>query len=136
MAVNVPRVGVGVFVWKDGKFLMGQRIGKHGQGSWSVPGGWLEHRESFEDCAKREIAEETGMEITNVRFMALTNNIFEDEDVHSLTVWLESDWVSGEPTILEPDKFIKQDWHTFKDLPEPLFMPWVPLRQVRPDLFL
>ena len=66
MAVNVPRVGVGVFVWKDGKFLMGQRIGKHGQGSWSVPGGWLEHRESFEDCAKREIAEETGMEIAGI----------------------------------------------------------------------
>lgn len=133
--MQVPRVGVGVFVWKDGKFLMGQRIGTHGQGSWSVPGGWLEYRESFEDCAKREIAEETGMEITNVCFMALTNNIFKDEDIHSLTVWLESDWVSGEPTILEPDKFIRQQWHTFKDLPSPLFMPWEPLKQARPDLF-
>jgi 8-oxo-dGTP diphosphatase len=133
--MQVPRVGVGVFVWKDGKFLMGQRIGKHGQGSWSVPGGWLEYRESFEDCAKREIAEETGMKITNVHFVALTNNIFKDEDVHSLTVWLESDWVSGEPTILEPDKFVRQEWHIFKDLPSPLFMPWEPLKEVRPDLF-
>jgi 8-oxo-dGTP diphosphatase len=136
MAVDIPRVGVGVFVWKDGKFLMGQRVGKHGEGSWSVPGGWLEYRETFEDCAKREIAEETGMEITNVRFMALTNNIFKDEDIHSLTVWLESDWVSGEPTILEPDKFVQQEWYTFQNLPQPLFMPWEPLRQVRPDLFL
>ena len=136
MAVNLPRVGVGVFVWKDGKFLMGQRVGKHGQGSWSVPGGWLEYRESFDACAKREIREETGMEITNVRFMALTNNIFEDEDIHSLTIWLESDWVSGEPTILEPDKFIDQAWFTFKNLPSPLFMPWEPLKEVRPDLFL
>jgi 8-oxo-dGTP diphosphatase len=134
--MQVPRVGVGVFVWKDGKFLMGQRIGKHGQGSWSVPGGWLEYQESFEDCAKREIAEETGMQITNVRFMALTNNIFKDEDVHSLTVWLESDWVSGEPAILEPDKFIKQEWHTFKNLPSPLFLPWAPLQETKPDLFL
>lgn len=132
---NVPRVGVGVFVWKDGKFLMGQRAGKHGQGTWSVPGGWLEYGETFEDCAKREIAEETGMHITNLRFMTLTNNIFKDEDIHSLTVWLESDWVSGEPTILEPHKFVRQEWHTFKDLPEPLFMPWQPLKEAKPELF-
>lgn len=133
---NIPRVGVGVFVWKDGKFLMGKRVGKHGQGSWSVPGGWLEYRETFETCAKREIAEETGMEIDNIRFMALTNNIFPDEDVHSLTVWLESDWVRGEPSILEPDKFAEQGWYTFRTLPAPLFMPWEPLRETRPDLFL
>jgi 8-oxo-dGTP diphosphatase len=131
-----PRVGVGVFVWKDGKFLMGQRIGSHGTGSWSVPGGWLEYGESFEDCAKREIAEETGMIITNVRFKALTNNIFKNEDIHSLTVWLDSDWVSGKPTILEPEKFISQEWHTFKDLPSPLFMPWEPLKAQYPHLFL
>lgn len=131
-----PRVGVGVFIWKEGKFLMGKRIGVHGKGTWTVPGGWLEYGETFETCAEREITEETGLVIKNVRFKALTNNIFKDEDVHSLTVWLDSDWVSGEPQILEPHKFIEQSWFTFDSLPKPLFMPWEQLRVVRPDLFL
>ena len=32
------------------------------------PGGYFEYMESFEECAKREVMEETGMEIQNIRF--------------------------------------------------------------------
>lgn len=120
----VPRVGVGVFIFKDGKFLVGQRRGAHGTGSWSVPGGWLEYGESFQEAASREVGEETGLTIGNIRFGALTNNIFPDENIHSLTVWMTSGWTSGEPTILEPDKFTDQRWVDFDHLPEPLFLPW------------
>ena len=35
-------------------------------GSWSLPGGVLEPGESFEACARREIAEETGVEVDEV----------------------------------------------------------------------
>lgn len=119
-----PRPGVAVFVFRDGKFLMGQRKGSHGAGSWSAPGGWLEYQESFEDAAAREIMEETGVKIKNIRFAALTNNIFRDNDIHSLTVWMIADWGGGEAVINEPDKFIDQKWADFDSLPEPLFLPW------------
>jgi 8-oxo-dGTP diphosphatase len=122
-----PRVGVGVFIFKDGRFLMGQRKGSHGSGSWSVPGGWLEYQESFEAASAREVMEETGLAIKNTRFAALTNNIFRDEQIHSLTVWMMADWANGEPIINEPDKFIDQKWVDFDTLPEPLFLPWEPL---------
>ena len=38
------RVGVGcaAIIIRDGKFLMMKRAGKHGAGTWSVPGGWQE----------------------------------------------------------------------------------------------
>lgn len=39
MTENRPKVGIGVFVFRDGKFVMGQRRGSHGEGSWSIPGG-------------------------------------------------------------------------------------------------
>lgn len=42
MIEKTVRVGIGVFVFKEGKFLMLQRHGDHGFGSWSVPGGHQE----------------------------------------------------------------------------------------------
>src|SRR3982751_1701983 len=130
-----PRVGVGVFVWKDGKFIMGQRQGAHGAGSWSIPGGHLEVGESWEECARRETKEETGLDITNVRFLAATNDIFPDENKHYITIWMESDWAGGVATITEPDKFVDLAWGDFGSLPEPLFLTWNQLKLARPELF-
>ena len=121
---NNVRVGIGVFVFKNGKFLMQQRKGSHGAGSWSVPGGHLEFGESFEDTARREVKEETGLEIKNVRFGAVTNDHFTNENKHYVTIWMLSDWASGDEYITEPDKCIAQEWHAFDDLPSPLFLPW------------
>ncbi len=118
------RVGIGVFIFKDGKFLMGQRKNAHGDGTWSVPGGHLEFGESFSDTAIREAKEETNLDITNVRFGAVTNDYFEIEGKHYVTVWMLSDYKSGDVKIIEPDKFVKMEWRDFKNLPEPLFQPW------------
>lgn len=118
------RVGIGVFVFKDGAFLMQQRQGAHGTGTWSVPGGHQEFGESFEETARREVMEETGMQIKNVRFGGVTNDYFPKEDKHYVTIWMLSDWASGEPQILEPDKALRQAWRTFNTLPKPLFLPW------------
>lgn len=103
---------------------MGQRRGAHGAGSWSVPGGHLEFNESPEETAIREVREETGLEIGNVSFAAVTNDVFADEGKHYVTLWMKSDWVGGEPTITEPDKFVEQAWVDFDSLPDPLFLPW------------
>ena len=82
------RVGIAVFIFKDGQFLMMQRQGSHGTGTWSVPGGHLEFGESFEDTARREVLEETGVEITNIRFGGVTNDVFESDGKHYVTIWL------------------------------------------------
>lgn len=124
MSENRPKVGVGVFIFKDGKFLMGKRIGSHGKDSWSVPGGYLEFGESFEDCSKREVLEETCVKVKNVRFGAVTNNYFAEENKHTITIWMLGDYESGEPQIMEPDKFVEIDWFDFDNLPQPLFLPW------------
>ena len=118
------RVGIGVFVKKDGQFLMGKRMGAHGEGSWSLPGGHLEFNETFTDTAKREVLEETGMEVTNVRFAAITNDCFKKENKHYITIWVIADHKDGKPKILEPDKCVAQKWCTFNSLPFPLFLPW------------
>jgi 8-oxo-dGTP diphosphatase len=121
---TVARVGIGVFIIKNGMFLVGCRRNAHGDGTWSVPGGHLEFGETFEDTARREVLEETGLAIANVRFGAVTNDYFKSENKHYVTIWMVSDWESGEVQIMEPDKFVAMEWRDFDNLPDPLFLPW------------
>jgi 8-oxo-dGTP diphosphatase len=131
-----PRVGVGVFIWKDGKFIMGKRRGSHGHDTWSIPGGHLEFGESIEEGAIREAYEETNLKVGNVRFLALTEDKFPDHGKHYVTIWVNTDWKSGKPKITEPDKWVGQEWRHFKTLPKPLFEPcWKNLKKAKPKLF-
>lgn len=118
-----PKVGVGVIVVKDGKVLLGKRKGAHGEGSWAFPGGHLEFGESLEDCANREVIEETGIKIKNVRKFSYTNDIFSQENKHYITCFVVADYDSGEVEILEPNKCEKWDWFEWDNLPEPRFIP-------------
>lgn len=126
-------VGVGVLIKKNNKILLGKRVSKHGKGTWSPPGGKLDEGESFEVCAKREVKEECGIDIDNVKFLTCTNNIFSEEGVHTITLFMTADYVSGEPQVLEPDKL--QDWRWFENLPEPLFLPVINLLKQDYDIF-
>lgn len=116
-----PRVGVGVMILKDGKVLLGKRKGQGvGAGHYAWPGGHLEYMESFEECARREVLEETGMEIQNVRFCRLVN-FKEYAPKHYVDIGLIADWKSGEPRVTEPDKVEEWKWYDLDAVPEPLF---------------
>lgn len=118
-----PKVGVGVIVIKDGKVLLGKRRNAHGEGDWSFPGGHLEFNESWEDCASRETFEETGIAIKNIRFGTATNDIFPAEEKHYITIFMLSDYDSGEVKVMEPEKCEKWEWFHWDQLPKPLFIP-------------
>ncbi|MEN9524029.1 MAG: hypothetical protein RL536_98 [Candidatus Parcubacteria bacterium] len=115
-----PKVGIGVMVVKDGKVLLGKRKDPHGQGEYAWPGGHLEYMESFEQCAKRETLEETGMKVQNVRFLRLMN-LKQYAPKHHVDIGLVADWESGEPQIMEPEKIEGWDWYDMEKLPQPLF---------------
>lgn len=116
-----PKVGVGVVIVRDGKILMGKRRNCFGDGSWSIPGGHLEFGESIEECARREVLEETGLTIANLRQGPYTNNVHIDS--HYVSIFMYADYISGEPQVLEPLKNEKWLWVSPYELPEPLFLP-------------
>ncbi|HBR80241.1 TPA: DNA mismatch repair protein MutT [Candidatus Uhrbacteria bacterium] len=118
-----PKVGVGVCIIKNGKVLMSKRKNAHGEGCWSFPGGHLEFGESIAGCAVRETGEETGVTIKNIRDWVYTNDIFEAEDKHYITIYVIADHESGEPQILEPEKCEGWEWFEWENLPSPLFLP-------------
>jgi len=118
-----PKIGVGVCVIKDDKILFGKRKNAHGEGSWCFPGGHLELNENIEDCARREVLEETGLSIKNLRFGPYTNDIFEKENKHYVTLFIIADYDSGELKLMEPEKCEKWDWFKWEKAPNPLFIP-------------
>ena len=118
-----PKVGVGVIVVKEGKILFLRRKGAHGEGTWSVPGGHLEFGESIEECAFREVEEETGIKIKNVKVGPFTNDIFNEEDKHYITVYAIAEHDSGDPESKE--EFVQEvHWADWGELPKPLFIPF------------
>ncbi len=122
MEIVRPKVGVSVIVMKDGKVLLGKRKGAHGEGSWAFPGGHLEFCESLEDCAKREVAEEVGITIKNVKKLTFTNDIFKEENKHYITCFVTSDYDAGEVKNMEPNKCEAWDWFLWNKFPEHLFL--------------
>jgi 8-oxo-dGTP diphosphatase len=118
-----PLVGVGVFVRQNGKILLGKRRGSHGEGTWALPGGHLEFGEELDECVRREIREETNLEVTGIRFGTITNDIFEDGERHYLTVYMVCDYAAGQLENLEPHKCEAWAWFGWDELPHPLFPP-------------
>lgn len=133
--MNRPAIGIGIFVQKNGKLLMGKRASTHGTGAWSAPGGYLEYGESFEQCAARETLEETGIKIKNIGLITTVNNFFPEEKKHTITIWMKAEWESGEPKTVEHDKFIEVGWFNVGNLPKPLFVPLKLLKKAKPELF-
>lgn len=58
-------------------------------GTWALPGGHLEFGESFEDCVKRELLEETALDVINLEFLTATNDVMEAEGKHYITIFMK-----------------------------------------------
>ncbi|MDK9758176.1 NUDIX domain-containing protein [Vibrio sp. D173a] len=121
------RVGVATIILREGAILLGERVGSHGANTWATPGGHLELGESIEDCAKREVLEETGLIVDSIEKFTFTNDIFEKEGKHYVTLFVVASSASGEPQVTEPDKCKQWKWCRLDDLPEPLFLPLINL---------
>jgi mutator protein MutT len=120
--IDFPGVGVGVLVLRaDGKFLLGKRASgsRNETGAWTFPGGKVELLEKLEDACRRETKEEFGIDIEIVRLLKLINH-FTPEKQHWVNPIFLARLVSGEPQIMEPEKFSRFNWFSVEELPFPL----------------
>jgi 8-oxo-dGTP diphosphatase len=121
MDIPQVRVGLAVFICKNGKFLMMKRCGSHGSGTWAPPGGHVEFGESFEDTACREAKEETGLTLKNVQFGTVTNDPLLSDNKHYVTIWMLSEVAGGKEQIMEPSKCDDMQWCDVASLPSPRY---------------
>lgn len=120
---DYPQVGVGfVVINDDGKVLISKRKGSHAE-KYSIPGGHLDLGETFEECAIREMKEETNLDISEPKVIAVTNNLetFKEEGKHYISTVVLIKKFSGELKNMEPHKCESLEWVDPRELPEPHF---------------
>mgnify|MGYP000198168964 CR=1 FL=1 len=102
---HIIQVGIGVLIVRENRVLLGHRVRKgkdtggiYEPGTWCLPGGKQEYHETILEGAKREVREETGLEVWDLQIFSAVDDI-------------------------QPDKQDEWRWFSFHDLPEKLYSP-------------
>ena len=74
-----PVVGVGGVIIDDGRALLIRRGSEPLRGEWSIPGGTLELGESLQEGVRRELREETGLQVRVLELIEVFDRIFPDQ---------------------------------------------------------
>jgi len=117
--MHVPRLAPAVIVLiQRGREALLGRSPRFPPGMYSTIAGFVEPGESLEECLHREIDEEVGVRVTNLRYFGSQPHPFP----HSLMVGFIVDWESGD-IRLDEDEIEDARWftpETMPDLPRPM----------------
>ena len=122
----------------DDKFLLVKKSGNRGPyaGAYLTPGGGVEDGESVDQAALRELYEETGVTVRNLKRVWFDDDITEDWQgikKHFIGLLYTADYVSGDlkPTEGNDDDFEAVGWFSIQELSIiPLAPPLVTLLQL------
>lgn len=119
-----PVIGVSVVIFNESnEILCLQREKEPGKGLLGFPGGFVDIGESIETAAIREVKEETGVEIKNLKLIDnITNSyIYSGMDQHPLDFYFTA-------TIKKGQKLIPQDGETSN-------LHFIPIKELHPESF-
>jgi len=109
-----PRLSPAVImaIVKDGQVLLAQNKRNKG-GIYSILAGFVEAGEDLERCVEREVFEEVGLKIKNIRYFGSQPWPFP----HNMMIGFIADYAGGEISV-EPNELIAADWYRLDNLPE------------------
>ena len=121
---------VAIITKDEEKYLIGRhpnRKYKPYPGFWDFPGGKVEKSESFEDGLRREVSEETGLNVVEEKLLAVFHhsgknikNYASPETVPGVCVCYETK-VTGE---LKPTEMEEMHWATLEEMKNLQLTPW------------
>ncbi len=118
---NSRHMACNAVLLKDNKVLLVQRAQDPEAGNWDIPGGYLDWDETLEECAARELQEETGLiaRASDLKFFSIFSN--PDNAAHNqvVDIYFITKKFSGEISI-EEDEVLDYKWFDLTDLPETL----------------
>ena len=120
--VGLRHVVVGVIIIKDGKVLLSKRGTYNGKpilesGKWSLIGGFADRDENLAGTAKREVMEETGWTINNIRLFNIVDNPKRPKDNgrQNVSIIFIANAVHQTPVVTE--EVTDLDWFDLDHLP-------------------
>jgi 8-oxo-dGTP diphosphatase len=112
---KVPRVTVDAWIVDGrGRLLLIRRGRPPFEGRWGLPGGFLDWRETTEDCCAREALEETGLEVEVGKLLGVYSAPDRDPRGHNVTVLYEATLVGGKAK--GGDDAAEAKWFTAREL--------------------
>ena len=124
---GVDYIGVTVnFYCHDGKgnILMHKRSKKCRDeiGNWDPGGGSMEHGETFEQAVRREVKEEYGVEILQLKHLGVNNVLRKNgnQKTHWVAIVFAAQVNPKQFKIGEPEKMADIGWFSLTNLPSPL----------------
>ena len=100
-----------VLIWRGQELLLA-RAPHYAKGLYSALAGFVEPGESLEDCVHREVAEEVGLQVKNLRYCGSQSWPFP----HSLMVAYTAEWAGGE-IVRQEDEIEDAGWFVIDALP-------------------
>jgi 8-oxo-dGTP diphosphatase len=92
---QLPRISVGLVVWRERQVLLIRRANPPFQNCWSIPGGKVEFGETLHQAGLREVQEETGISAEVDTLIDVYESI--TEHGHYVMADFSARWLSGEP---------------------------------------
>jgi len=108
---------VHALIEKDGKILMVKAKRGFTEGFWNLPGGFIEFGENLEEAIKREVKEETGLDVKKMGLFNVYTNLFsgkESQQYYMICVIYRCD-VEGHIKIQNKDEIDKINYFTPKE---------------------
>lgn len=88
------RIRIALVILKDNKILLLQHY-KNGKKYWLLPGGGLQYGETIENCAIRELKEETNLDIKLNKLLLISESIPPDKHRHIVNLYFQAIIISG-----------------------------------------
>ena len=125
---DIIKIGIGVMLLVDDKILLGHRAtnkkdtgGIYETDCWTLPGGKQEYDETFFEGAKREVKEETNLDIDKLELFGAADDI--QPDRHYITMHVIAREFSGKLKVMEPGSEDEWRWFSLDKLPDNLYSP-------------
>jgi len=103
----------------DDKFLLLIRNlnDKSRPGDFDIPGGSLKNGELHEEALRREVLEETSLEISNIKPVIVNSSYDKTENKYFIYIGYKATAI-GENVIINPEEHSNYTWMTVKDFQE------------------
>jgi NAD+ diphosphatase len=112
--ISYPRISPAIIVAiTRGREVLLAQGSRFRDGFYSVLAGFVEPGETFEECVQREIEEEVGLKVKNIKYFASQPWPFPD----SLMVGFTAEYLSGDITI-DKKEILAANWFTAESLPK------------------